>query len=65
MLQGKMIVNESALSIDMIGENDFALICRTTKMDCCRSMGTMQKNYGEWYYPGEGKKKSWHKEYDE
>ena len=48
MFQNKMITNESTLSVDMIGEDGSALICTTTKNDCCKA----EIKYGEWYYPG-------------
>ena len=49
MLQSNVIKNETALSIDMIEENERALICMTAKPDCC---GTLENRLGEWYYPG-------------
>lgn len=51
---GKTVANGSALSVDMIGEDDQALICITTKIDCC----SLNSSYrlGEWYYPGRNSK---------
>lgn len=38
--------NGSTLSIQHIGEDAMALICKTTRSHCCYS-----KRIGEWYYP--------------
>lgn len=43
------IENGSALSIDLIGEDDDALICKTEKEGCCDSPNRL----GEWYHFGE------------
>ena len=41
----------SALSIDLIGTTEMALICKTNKSSCCGVYGNRQ---GEWYYPNGG-----------
>ena len=47
MHNGKRIENGSTLSIEIIGENMMALICKTSRGNCCRN-----RHVGEWYYPG-------------
>jgi hypothetical protein len=47
MFNGTKIDNGSALSIDLIGKNELALICKTSKRNCCAIYG---KRQGEWYY---------------
>ena len=38
------------MDVDDIGEDDDALLCHTTKIDCCtNSMGQIRA--GDWYYP--------------
>ncbi len=49
MFNGIKIDNGSALSIDLIGINEMALICKTNKSDCCASHHI---RHGEWYYNG-------------
>ena len=44
-------MNDSNLSIDLIGEDNWALICKTKKNGCCRPPNL----FGEWYYHGENK----------
>lgn len=50
MHNGKRITNGSILLIQKIGENDMmALICQTSKVNCCYKRG---HRFGNWYYPG-------------
>ena len=48
-LGGHKIENGSALSIELIGEDDKALICQTSKTDCCGEPNRL----GQWYHFGE------------
>ena len=50
MYDGSVVANGSVLSIDSIGEGDTALICYTSKENCCKT-----KQSGEWYYPNQTK----------
>jgi hypothetical protein len=43
----KKIRNGSTLSIQSIGKDDKALICKTTRSGCCKD----PKRLGEWYNP--------------
>ena len=47
-LNGKVYLNNSAISVLEIGEGDEALYCKTDKEDCC---GTALNRFGEFYYP--------------
>lgn len=51
LLNGNEIENGSALSIELIGEDDRALICKTEKEGCCG----YGNRFGEWYHLGENK----------
>ena len=42
------IENGSALSINLIGTAEMALICKTNKGDCC---ATPPNRHGQWYCP--------------
>ena len=46
-MNGNIYPNGSTVSIDDIGVGNNALLCRTTRLDCCS--GT--NRYGEFYYP--------------
>ena len=46
-LNGKTYVNGSKISISDIGEGDNALLCHTSRSDCCHG----GNRYGEFYYP--------------
>ena len=47
-LSGNVYLNNSAVSLQEVGEGDNALICKTNKQDCC---GTPPNRFGEFYYP--------------
>ena len=47
-LKGKVYNNNSFVSINEIGEDDEALLCKTDKVECC---GTVPNRFGEFYYP--------------
>jgi hypothetical protein len=47
-LNGDIYPNGSMVYIDDIGEGDSALICHTSRLDCCSTIGN---RYGEFYYP--------------
>ena len=47
-LNGNVYYNGSKVSIDDIGEGSNALICYTSRLDCCSTIGS---RYGEFYYP--------------
>ena len=46
MYKGSVVANGSVLSIDSIGEGDTALVCYTSKENCCKF-----EKLGDWYYP--------------
>ena len=46
-LNGKVYLNNSALSMTDIGEGENALFCKTDKAECCGS----SNRAGEFYYP--------------
>ena len=48
LFRGNIVQNNSVVTIEEIGENENALICRTTLRPCCN---TLPNRYGEWYYP--------------
>ena len=48
MYDGFVVANGSVLSIESIGEGNIALVCHTSKVNCCRD----ERN-GEWYYPNQ------------
>lgn len=47
-LDGTVYPNGSTVYIDDIGEDSNALLCHTSRPDCCSSIGS---RYGEFYYP--------------
>ena len=47
-LNGKTYLNNSAVRLTDIREGGSALICKTDKEDCCK---TLPNRYGEFYYP--------------
>ena len=47
-LNGNVYLNNSAVSLQEVGEGENALICKTNKQDCC---GTPPNRLGEFYYP--------------
>ena len=47
-LKGKVYKNNSFVSINEIGEDDQALLCKTDKVECC---GTVPDRFGEFYNP--------------
>ena len=47
-LNGYVYPNGSTVYIDDIGEGSNALICYTSRFDCCSTIGS---RYGEFYYP--------------
>ena len=47
-LNGKMFTNNSVISIDTIGQDDEALLCKTDKEECCIKKSD---RVGEFYYP--------------
>lgn len=47
-LNGQVYYNNSAISIEDVGEGRNALLCKTDKEDCCR---VQPNRYGEFYYP--------------
>ena len=47
-LSGNVYLNNSAVSLQEVGEGENALICKTDKQDCC---GTPPNRFGEFYYP--------------
>ena len=47
-LNGNVYLNNSAISLQEVGEGNNALICKTNKQDCC---GTPPNRFGEFYYP--------------
>ena len=47
-LDGNVYLNNSAISLQEIGEGERALICKTNKQDCC---GTPPNRFGEFHYP--------------
>ena len=48
-LEDNKIENGSSLSVEMIGENNMALVCKTKKAGCCE----LPNRFGEWYHFGE------------
>ena len=48
VLKGSVYLNNSAISLEEIGEGEDALICRTNNRDCC---ATPPNRAGEFYYP--------------
>ena len=46
--QGQVYLNNSVISLHLIGENEDALLCRTDRVECC---GTLPNRFGEFYYP--------------
>ena len=46
--QGQVYLNNSAISLQLISENENALLCKTDREDCC---GTPPNRFGEFYYP--------------
>ena len=47
-LRGHVYFNNSAVSLQEVGEGERALVCKTNKEDCC---GTPPNRFGEFYYP--------------
>ena len=47
-LNGNAYPNGSTVYVDNIGEDSNALICHTSRRDCCSTIGS---RYGEFYYP--------------
>ena len=47
-LKGQSIANNSYVDVDDIGEGDDALLCHTTKIDCCYEH---PNRAGEWFFP--------------
>ena len=47
-LKSKIYPNNSAVLLTDIGKAGSALICKTDKKDCCK---TLPNRYGEFYYP--------------
>lgn len=47
-LNGKIYLNNTAVSMSEIGEGNKALHCKTDKEECC---GTVPNRFGEFYYP--------------
>ena len=47
MIKSQTYVNNSAISLTDVGVGADALICMTTRSDCCRGANAK----GEWYYP--------------
>ena len=45
---GQIYLNNSKISLQLIGENEDALICKTDLVECC---GTRPNRFGEFYYP--------------
>ena len=48
ILHGQFLTNNSIISLLDVGENDDALICKTTLPNCC---GTAPDRFGDFYYP--------------
>ena len=46
-----ILTNNSAVSLNDIGEGERALLCKTNLLDCC---GTLSNRFGEFFYPGGG-----------
>ena len=46
--RGQVYLNNSAILLRLIGENENALLCKTDLEDCC---GTRPNRFGEFYYP--------------
>ena len=48
VLKSSVYLNNSVISLEEIGEEDDALICKTNSKDCC---GTPPNRFGEFHYP--------------
>lgn len=46
--RSQVYLNNSEISVQLIGENDDALLCKTDLENCC---GTPPNHFGEFYYP--------------
>ena len=52
MLNSQTYANNSDISLTDVGEGMNALICMTTRNDCCRGIdSTPPVAKGQWYYP--------------
>ena len=54
-LNGTIYQNNSIVTLEDIGENDDALLCKTDNHNCCRypHTGVMRTAIGNWFFPNE------------
>ena len=56
-LNNTTYLNNSLVTLEDIGENDTALLCRTNLTDCCNHSytGGYRSAIGNWYFPNESR----------